>query len=279
MITGRYRIEKRLGKGGMATVFMVTDTELEERVALKLFEKGQTDTQGLDRFKQEMKIARRLSHPNIVRTFEFGVWEGARFITMEVMEGMDLMDLLKDLKRPLPVGQALLLMIQACDGLAAAHKLDIEHRDIKPHNMFVVDQGRGLKIMDFGIAKAAEANMTATATGMLLGTPAYMSPERIQGKSEGGSAGDLWALGATLYQILTLHLPFEAKDLTAMMFKIITEEPEPMRKFNGKVPEPVERITLSCLRKKPEERPRTARELRGKLQTVWSELHQLGLDR
>jgi serine/threonine-protein kinase len=277
VVAQRYRIESMLGRGGMAAVFKATDQELEEDVALKLFDQS-NDQDALDRFKQEMKICRRMVHPNIVRTYEFGVWEGFRFITMEIMDGTELEEMIQGSEAPLPIWQGVTLLMQACDGLGYAHAQGIFHRDIKGHNMFVVDGGKTLKIMDFGIAKAADLDMSATRTGMLVGTPAYMSPERLEGKGSLAAGADLYALGVVMYQLFTRTLPFEGPEITTLLLKIIREPPEPPTVRNPDLPKSLEAITLKLLEKKPEDRYESCAELKAALQGAWNELRRLGLD-
>lgn len=266
VLSERYLIEKKLGEGGMAMVFRVRDLVLEETVALKLFRKATQDPTGAERFKQEMKICRRLNHPNIVRTFEFGVWQDAYFLTMEYLDGRDLDALIGKKSQGLPVRQGVDLLRQACDGLQAAHDEGIAHRDVKPQNMFVV--GDKLKVMDFGIAKAMDAGVSQTAAGMVVGTPAYLSPERLEGKAGDGISSDLYALGIVMFQVLTGVLPFRGPDIPAMFMQHMGERPEPPSKRNAQVPKGLERICLRLLEKKPRDRYGSAREVREELDAL-----------
>jgi serine/threonine-protein kinase len=263
VIAERYLIEKKLGEGGMAAVYKATDLVLEEVVALKLFRTASQDAAGAERFKQEMKLCRRLTHPNVVRSFEFGVWGGAYFLTMEFLDGQDLDGVLKDAHGPLPNPRGLDLMIQAADGLQAAHDEGIAHRDVKPQNMFVV--GDRLKIMDFGIARAMDGGVSVTQAGMVVGTPAYLSPERLEGNPGDGRSSDLYALGVVMYQVWTGVLPFRGPDITAMFMQHLTEAPEPPSRRNPQTPRAVERVILQLLEKREADRFPTAAAVRDAL--------------
>ena len=263
VIAERYLIERKIGEGGMAAVYKATDLVLEDVVALKLFRLASQDTAGAERFKQEMKICRRLNHPNVVRTYEFGVWGEAYFITMEYLAGKDLDGVLREQRGPLPNHRGLELMIQAADGLQAAHDEGIAHRDVKPQNMFVV--GERLKIMDFGIARAMEGGVSVTQAGMVVGTPAYLSPERLEGSAGDGRSSDIYALGIVMYQVWTGVLPFRGPDITAMFMQHLTAAPEAPSRRNPGIPRAIERVILQLLEKQPEARYPTAAAVRDAL--------------
>jgi serine/threonine-protein kinase len=253
VIANRYRVEGVVGSGGMATVYRATDLELEEVVALKVFQQVVQNRSRLERFRREMKLSRKLVHPNVVRIYEFGTWRGVRFITMELLVGDDLEVHLRKADGPLSVSEALRLMIQACEGLGAAHEQGVIHRDIKPQNLFVTEGGKRLKIMDFGIAKVTNS-ASVSVTGVRVGTPRYMAPEQIQGGVDVGPAADIYALGGVMYELLTGTPVFQEEDLVPLLLSHMTEEPEPPSRRNAKVPRDAEEIVLKLLRKNPEER-------------------------
>ena len=262
VIASRYRIESEIGSGGMATVYRATDLELEEVVAIKVFQQVVQNRAGLDRFRREMKLSRKLVHPNIVRIYEFGTWRGARFITMELLRGLDLEGWMAQFDGPCPHEDSLRLLMQACEGLAAAHAAKVVHRDVKPQNLFVVQENSKLKVMDFGIAKVNDSAASISVTGVRVGTPRYMSPEQIQGDTEVGPAADLYALGGVAYEMFTGTPVFEEEELVPLLLSHMTEEPEPPTSRNPTVPPVVEQIILKLLSKKPEDRYADCAELK-----------------
>jgi eukaryotic-like serine/threonine-protein kinase len=275
IIARRYRIESLLGEGGMAVVYKVTDLELEEEVALKLFTRRAEDERAVARFKQEMRIARRLSHPNIVRTYEFGTWRKVYFITMEMLEGHDLEHLLEERGGTLPIGLAVRLFRQGLEGLGAAHAEGIVHRDVKPANMFVLRGAKDLKLMDFGIAKAADATSGHTATGSVVGTPAFIAPERLRGKTEFGAAGDLYAMGVVMYRALTGVLPFVGSDVASLFMQVLEKEPAPPSSLNPDLSRAVDRVIMRLMAKDPRDRYGSCGEARGALDEAWDDLKRL----
>ena len=167
-------------------------------------------------------------------------------------------------------------MIQACDGLGAAHKEGVLHRDIKPGNLFVLDEGRTLKVMDFGIAKAQRVEGSLTATGTLVGSPAYIAPERLRGDGGDGVAADLYALGVVMYQLVTGVLPFQAREMPALFMQHISEAPTPPSRRNPLVPAAVETIVLTLLSKDPADRYASCRALRKAVEAAWGETLRVG---
>jgi serine/threonine-protein kinase len=274
IIADRYRIEDILGTGGMAVVYRATDMELEEQIALKVFLQVVQHKDGLMRFRREMKLSRKLVHPNIVRIFEFGLWRGARFITMELLKGDVLERFLKRSGGRVPPGTAMRLAMQAADGLGAAHKAGVVHRDVKPQNMFVLEEGKKLKLMDFGIAKVKDS-ATISATDVRVGTPRYMAPEQIQGGQEVGPAADFYSLGAVMYEMFTGQRVFDEEDLVPLLMCHLSEEPKPLRQRNPEVPASVEAIVLRLLRKKPEERFSDSADLRKALLAAFVDIERL----
>ena len=275
IIARRYRIESLLGEGGMAVVYKVTDLELEEEVALKLFTRRAEDERAVARFKQEMRIARRLSHPNIVRTYEFGTWRKVYFITMEMLDGRDLEHVLGEQRGTLPIGLGVHLFRQALDGLGAAHAEGIVHRDVKPANMFVLRGERDLKLMDFGIAKAADATSGHTATGSVVGTPAFIAPERLRGKTEFGAAGDLYAMGVVMYRAFTGVLPFVGGDVASLFMQVLEKEPVAPSALNPDLSRAFDRVVMRLMAKDPRDRHADCAEARAALQEAWDDLKRL----
>ncbi len=249
-IRDRYVVEAQIGAGGMATVYRVLDEELNERVALKLFRLVTADPDRLRRFKREMKINRMLQHPNIVQTLEYGSWAGARYITMELLEGAELWEHLR--RHNLDLGERLRLLMQVCDGLGYAHSQGIIHRDVKPSNLFVIGQNK-IKVMDFGIAKAIDSS-EISITGVRMGTPRYMSPEQIQGGQPVGLAADLYSLGAVMYEAMTGRAPFEDQALLPLLLNHLSEEPLPPSAYNADLPPVIDEICMRLLAKDPAER-------------------------
>lgn len=249
-IRDRYVIEAQIGAGGMATVYRVMDEELNERVALKLFRVVTADPVRLRRFKREMKINRMLQHPNVVQTFEYGSWSGARYITMELLEGAELWEHLR--RHNLDLGERIRLLMQVCDGLGYAHSQGIVHRDVKPSNLFVIENGR-VKVMDFGIAKAIDSS-EISITGVRVGTPRYMSPEQIQGGQPVGPTADLYSLGAVMYEAMTGRAPFEDQELLPLLLNHLSEEPPPPSAYNADLPPVIDEICMRLLAKNPAER-------------------------
>ncbi|HSA96605.1 MAG TPA: serine/threonine-protein kinase, partial [Acidobacteriota bacterium] len=177
---GRYQVIEELGQGGMGRVYKVLDTKIGEKVALKLIRpEAGLDRKSLERFSNELKLARKIRHKNVCQMFDLGEDRGTRFITMEYVHGEDLKQLIRKVGRLSP-GQAVGIARQICDGLEEAHKLGVVHRDLKPQNI-MVDADGNVRIMDFGIARSLAAKST-TAPGVLIGTPEYMSPEQVEGQ-------------------------------------------------------------------------------------------------
>ena len=254
VIADRYELLGVLGSGGMAVVYRAHDRELDEAVALKLLKADKDDEESLTRFRHELRICRRLQHHAIVQTFEFGVWEGRRFLTMELLDGVDLNALLQQRGQKLEVLEAVELVIQAAEGLHAAHRAGVIHRDIKPHNLFVMADGRRLKIMDFGIAKSEEMSHTMTSAAHVLGTPAYLAPERLRDHVELSAQTDLYSLGVVLYQALTGKLPFSGPDISTLLTSILVDTPKAARKIRPDVPTALDDVVMRTLAREPDAR-------------------------
>jgi serine/threonine-protein kinase len=256
-IGGRYRIERPLGHGGMATVYLGRDTELERPVAIKvLAENLAGDDEFRRRFVREAKLAARVSDPNVVSIYDAGEDDGRLYIVMEHVDGETLADLLARRGR-LPPDEARELAAQAASGLAHAHEAGLVHRDVKPQNLILRRDGT-VKIADFGIARAAET--TITQTGTVLGTAAYLAPEQALGEKV-TPAADVYSLGAVLYELLTGRPPFEFESLADLAAQQARMEITPVRELATDVPPELEDIVMRCLARNPAHRPGSAGEL------------------
>jgi eukaryotic-like serine/threonine-protein kinase len=235
MIHGRYRIDGRLGIGGMSTVHRAFDSRLEREVAIKLLaEHLAEDDTFVSRFRREALAAARLVHPNIVQVFDFGLDEttGQHFIVMELVNGPSCAQLLRD-RRVLPIDETLDIIGQASRGLDHAHRNGVVHRDVKPGNLLLSDDG-AVKLADFGIARATEQS-SITQVGSVLGTAAYLAPEQARGE-EAGPPADIYALAVVTYQLLAGRLPYEATSLSELTLKQQREAPPPLDAINPEVP-------------------------------------------
>ena len=261
-IAGRYRLQRRLGYGGMSTVHLALDQRLERQVAVKLLaEHLADDPTFVSRFQREAQAAARLIHPNIVQIFDSGLDEssGQHFIVMEYIEGHSCAEILRD-EGWVEVPQAVSIIEQACEGLHYAHRHGVVHRDVKPGNLLRSREGQ-VKLADFGIAKATEQS-SITQVGSVLGTAAYLAPEQARGEDAGPPA-DLYALGVVAYQLISGRLPYEATSLTELALKQQQEEPPRLDTLVAAVsPELAEAVAIA-LALEPGERFRNAREMAG----------------
>jgi serine/threonine-protein kinase len=259
-IAGRYRLEGRLGFGGMSTVHLALDLRLERQVAVKLLaEHLADDPTFVSRFQREAQAAARLVHPNIVQVFDSGQDEstGQYFIVMEYIEGQSCAEILRD-DGWLEVDEAISIIDQACEGLHYAHRHGVVHRDVKPGNLLRAREG-DVKLADFGIAKATEQS-SITQVGSVLGTAAYLAPEQARGE-EAGPRADLYALGVVTYQLISGRLPYEATSLTELALKQQQEVPATLDTLVAAVgPELADAVAVS-LALDPRERYQTAREM------------------
>jgi tRNA A-37 threonylcarbamoyl transferase component Bud32 len=259
-IAGRYRLESRLGYGGMSTVHLAFDLRLERRVAVKLLaEHLAEEPTFVSRFQREAQAAARLVHPNIVQVFDSGLDErtGQHFIVMEYIEGQSCAEILRD-RGWVEVEEAISIVEQACEGLHYAHRHGVVHRDVKPGNLLRSLEGE-IKLADFGIAKATEQS-SITQVGSVLGTAAYLAPEQARGEEAGPSA-DLYALGVVAYQLISGRLPYEAASLTELALKQQQEEPQMLDTLVAAVsPELAEAVAIA-LALDPRDRYRNAREM------------------
>jgi serine/threonine-protein kinase len=258
---GRYDIQEVLGSGGMGVVYRAFDREVSEAVAIKTLrpDLGGIDPTLLERFRQELRLARRITHRNVVRTYDLGEVDGLYYITMELVRGTTVATLIRDAGR-LDVPATLTIGKQVCRALEVAHEEGVVHRDVKPQNL-LVDHSGFLKVMDFGIARLAEHHTepgrALTAAGVVVGTPQYMAPEQLFGDPVDGRA-DLYATGAVLFECVTGRPVFEAPSLVALLARHLEDTAPDPRQLNGEVPESLARVILRALERKPADRWPTA---------------------
>jgi serine/threonine-protein kinase len=264
LFADRYEVLGTVGRGGMGVVYRARDRKLDEVVALKVLrsEVLKEDPTLLDRFKQEIKLARRITHRNVLRTHDFGETSGTPYISMEYLEGVTLKDLLRS-RGALPLGVGLRIAKQVCQGLEAAHQQGVVHRDIKPQNILILPETGDLKIMDFGIARVSEMQAGAsglTTAGTVMGTPDYIPPEQAQG-NPADFRSDIYSLGVVLFEIFTGAMPFAGDTVMAVVLSHIQKPPPPPRSVNPKVPPELEAIILRCLEKQPDQRYQSVGEI------------------
>ena len=262
-IAGRYEVVQKLGAGAFGTVYKVRDKLLKRMLAIKtirlegLAAAGASLEEMLDRFRREAEVSAQLKHPNIVTIYDIGVDAGMSYLAMEFIGGTGLEKMI--LSGKLPLERAASLGAQVADALDFAHKNNVVHRDIKPANI-MVEAGDRVKVTDFGIAKVTDSGEHLTMTGSLLGTPSYMSPEQARGGQIDGRS-DLFSLGCVLYEMLAGKKAFRGESITALIFKIITEEPPDIRDLDPGVPDEMVRIITKAISKAPEARYQTGREM------------------
>jgi eukaryotic-like serine/threonine-protein kinase len=261
---GRYDILAPIGQGGMGVVYKARDRDLDDVVALKLVrpELLAIDPTALERFKDEVRLARRISHRNVARTHDFGEAEGVYYVTMEFVAGTPLKELIRTRGR-LPVSATVSVGKQLCRALEAAHEQGIIHRDIKPANIMVAAEGL-VKLMDFGIARPVERDKGRTKTGLVIGTPDYMAPEQLLGEPLDGRA-DLYAVGVVLYECLTGRRPHDADSPMALVGLKLAQDPVPAHEVAPEVPVALSRIVMRVLARDRDVRPQTAAALHEEL--------------
>ena len=260
----------------MGRVYRANDRQLDEEVALKVLGNPGDDLTGtgapsiaapeaVASLKEEIRIARRITHPNVVRTHDFGEAAGLNFITMEYVPGTTLRELLRA-RKTIDLAPGLQIAKQICRGLMAVHEAGIVHRDLKPHNVMVMGNGV-VKLMDFGIARNTEGVDPTTQMGQTVGTPYYMSPEQARGQNL-DPRSDLYSVGVVLYELFTGERPFEGKDPQEVMIKHVSVDARRPSTLRPDLPPLLERIILACLSKDREKRPPTANDLYGALMRV-----------
>jgi serine/threonine-protein kinase len=271
VLAGRYEIRQQLGSGGMGVVYRAFDRELREQVAIKTLRPDLVGDPGLlERFKQEIRLARKISHPNVVRTHDLGEAGGLYFITMEYVEGTPLDEVIRR-RGALPLPVTLTVGRQLCRALEVAHAQGIVHRDIKPPNLVVDAQGF-LKVMDFGIARLMEgrqapASPGLTAAGSVIGTPEYMAPEQLLGQAVDGRA-DLYAAGIVMYECATGRRLFTGDSFATVLMKQVHDSPPDPRSVVPGLPEDVVAVLLKALAKEPDQRWQSAAELLHALEAI-----------
>lgn len=261
---GRYEVIERVGGGGMALVYKAQDLLLNRNVAIKVLRQQFVhDEEFIRRFRREAQSAASLSHPNVVSIYDVGQEDDVHYIVMEYVEGKNLNEIIKE-RAPLQVDEAVRIASQIADALDHAHHNQIIHRDIKPHNILIGRNGR-VKVTDFGIARAVTST-TITQTGSVVGSVHYFSPEHAKGIVT-GEKSDLYSLGIVLYQMLTGQLPFLGESPISVALKHLQEEFDEPRKFNPLIPQSVENVILKSMRKNPQERYQSAKEMQNDLET------------
>ncbi len=266
VLGNRYEIIEKVGNGGMATVYKATDLVLKRYVAVKVLrDEFTTDEEFIKRFETEAQSAAKLVHPNIVSIFDVGIDNGIYYIVMELIQGKTLKEIILEERGPLPWKWSLNVVIQIASALEMAHKNNIIHRDIKPHNIIITEDGIA-KVTDFGIAKAV-SNSTITAFGKTIGSVHYFSPEHARGGYTDAKS-DLYSLGVVLYEMVTGRVPFDADTPVSVALKHMQEEPIQPIEINTHLPEAVNKIVLKLLKKDPMLRYQTATELLQDLRTA-----------
>lgn len=269
-LAGRYALERELGRGGMATVYLATDLKLGRHVAIKVLAPAMRAHLGGERFEREIRLVARLSHPHIVPLFEAGEADGLLFYVMEYVEGESLRARLAR-EHTLPVAEAVRIAVQVADALQCAHDRGVVHRDVKPANVLLSAAGHAV-VTDFGVAKLLETSGgsrddSLTASGVVVGTAEYMSPEQAAGERHVDARSDVYALGVVLYEMLAGEPPFTGPAPQALVARILTERPPPLRSRRPDVPPALGRAVERALAKRPDERPATARAFAAALLT------------
>ena len=267
LFAGRYQIVSTLGQGGMGTVYKATDTQLGEPIAIKTLRADflSNDATALERFRSEIRLARKISHRNVVRTHDIGEADGTHYITMEYVAGTSLSDLLQK-KGRIPPAATITIGKQLARALQVAHEEGVIHRDIKPQNLVVQPDGV-LKVMDFGIARLTERKQGMTRTGMVVGTPEYMAPEQLLG-DEIDARADIYSAGIVLYECLTGARPWVADSATVLIGKMLSEPPRPPIEVNPEVPAALSALIVRTIARDRNERPATAAELGDELEKL-----------
>ncbi|MCK4759885.1 MAG: protein kinase [Candidatus Aminicenantes bacterium] len=268
-IADRYEIIEELGRGGMGNVYRVVDKKINEEMALKLLHPViAAEKKTIERFKNELKLARKITHKNVCRMYDFNEEEGTPYITMEYVPGEDLKNMIR-MTGQMSVGKAVSFAKQICEGLAEAHRLGVVHRDLKSRNIMIDKEGNA-HIMDFGIARSLKAE-GITDDGIMVGTPEYMSPEQVKGE-EADHRSDIYSFGIILFEMVTGKIPFEGDTSFSIAFKHKTEIPPDPREFNTQIPEELNTVILKCLEKEKEERHQSIGEMFSELDKIEKEI-------
>jgi eukaryotic-like serine/threonine-protein kinase len=250
IVEGRYRIVSRLGSGGMADVYCAEDLQLGRRVALKvLYRRFAEDQEFVERFRREASSAAGLQHQHVVSVYDRGEWDGTYWIAMEYLDGRSLKRVIQE-EGPLAPERAIDLAVQILRAARFAHRRGVIHRDLKPHNVIIDDEGRA-KVTDFGIARAGASDMTQT--GSIMGTAQYLSPEQAQGHAVSAQS-DIYSVGIILYEMLTGRVPFEGESAVTIALKQVSEQPVPLSQLNPAVTPALEAVVMRALAKDPAQR-------------------------
>ncbi len=275
---GSYKIESKIGEGGMGVVYRAQDTELDRPVAIKMVLSSDSDNEeSVARFMREAKAASRLQHPSIMTIYQFGVQDGTRYLVMEFIEGKTLKRMINS--QPLPINQLCDIAVQVADALSVAHEKGVVHRDMKAENIMVTPRGHA-KILDFGLAKMKEedvlptdatvTDMYKTQAGTVLGTVSHMSPEQAMGQDVDGKA-DVFSFGVVLYEMATGFSPFMGPTPQATLARLLNQSPKPVNELNPTIPQGLEQLINRCLEKDPTRRP-NAKEMTLELKRVQATL-------
>ena len=264
-----YELRELIGRGGFGSVYAVWDQRLERNVAVKALRHDLFPTPDiLKRFEREAKAVAKLRHPNILPIYTIGEGDGIAYMVMPLVEGESLRALLER-KGKLSEGEAVRIMVGVARALDAAHKHGFVHRDVKPENVMLDGEDRQVLLMDFGVARVATTDETGlTGTGMIIGSPSYMSPEQARGDSDIDHRADIFQLGAIAYEMLSGARPFRAKNLHELIYRHVTEDPAPLRTIAPGVSGPVSDVVMGCLTKDREKRIESARRVASALATV-----------
>jgi serine/threonine protein kinase len=262
---GRYQIIEELGRGGMGRVYKATDTKIKEKVALKLIKPEiASDKKTLERFGNELRIARKIVHKNVGRMFDINEEEGTHYITMEYVSGQDLKGFIRQ-SGQMAIGTTISVAKQICEGLSEAHKTGVIHRDLKPSNI-MIDREGNVRIMDFGIARSLKEK-GITGAGVMIGTPEYMSPEQAEAK-EVDQRSDIYSLSVILYEMVTGRVPFEGDIALSIAMKHKSEAPKNPKEYNAQVPDDLSKLILKCLEKDKASRFQSAGEIQSELENI-----------
>ena len=272
LLANRYEILGLIGVGGMGSVYRARDRELEELVALKMLRKDLVSTPGiLDRFRREVKLARRVTHRNVARVFDIGEHQGDKFLTMELVDGESLGALVAR-EGALPLARVVELASGMCAGLTSAHAAGVVHRDLKPDNVLIAPDGR-VVLTDFGIARAFTDAGANSTMGLLVGTPAYMAPEQVEGHQDIDARADIYALGVVLYELLTGHRAWPGESPLAVAAARLMADPPDPRRLCPALPDAVSALVLKCMARRREDRFATVEAIVATLSTItWSAL-------
>ena len=289
VLAGRYEVLRRIGEGGMGAVYEARHTLIGKRVAVKvLLEKFHANSDFVARLLQEARLASAIGHQNIVDVTDFGTTEDGRsFVVMEFLDGESLAELERR-EAPLPIDRSLRIARQAASALGAAHAKGIFHRDVKPENIYLVQRGDAdfVKVVDFGISKAVKPggdeggeSYRLTHTGLLLGTPLYMSPEQARGEEDLDHRVDIWALGVLLYECLTGEVPFRANNYLQIISQVLTHEPPSPARLRPElgIPDAVDAVVMRAMEKDRARRYPTMAELEGDLERLLAGDQNVGL--